>query len=201
MRRLVLLRRGETLGDSGRQLQGSTDLELSPAGRQQLRQVAARLRSETFDGVASSPLKRAWQSAWIVAAGQPVRLVADFREIHLGRWEGRTREEIQASDPILFEDWARGAPGFEYPGGEPHAEFFARIERGLAGLLQSPGHAALVVAHQRVIRRLVEVLTGETLREGMPELAGSVDLTAEPDGRWILGRRSSNPPALDENAA
>jgi broad specificity phosphatase PhoE len=201
MRRLVLLRHGETTGDSGSRYHGSGDLDLSPSGREQMRLVAGKLRWEGFDVVASSPLRRAWQSAWILAEGRPVRLVNGFREIHFGRWEGLTREEIKASDPILFEDWDTGAPGFEYPGGEPRAEFRARVESGLGELARSPGHAALVVAHKGVIRTVCEILTGEKPPGGGPGLAEFVELTAEPGGVWIAGRHSSNPPALEEDAA
>ena len=201
MRRIVLLRHGETTGDSGSRYQGSNDLDLSPAGREQMRLAAIRLRRESFDLVASSPLKRAWQSAWIVAEGRPVRLISEFREIHFGRWEGLTREEIEASDPVLFEDWEKGVPGFEYPGGEPRSEFRARVERGLAELARSPGHAALVVAHKGVIRTICEILTGEKPPREVPGLAEFVELTQQPGGLWIRGRHSSDPPALEEDAA
>ena len=201
MRRIVLLRHGETTGDSGSRYHGSNDLDLSPAGRDQMRLAAIRLRSENFDLVASSPLKRAWQSAWIVAEGRPVRLISEFREIHFGRWEGLSREEIEASDPVLFEDWQAGAAGFEYPGGERRAEFLARVESGLRQVAQSPGHAALVLGHKGVIRTICEILTGGKPPGGQPELGELVELTAEPDGRWVFGRRSSNPPGLEEDAA
>jgi broad specificity phosphatase PhoE len=200
MRRLVLLRHGETTGGSGTRYHGSSDPELSPAGREQMRLLATKLRWEGFDLVAASPQKRAWQSAWILAEGRPVRLLSDFREIHFGRWEGLTREEIQASDPVLFEDWQKGA-AIEYPGGEPRAAFRARVERGLAELVRSPGHAALVVAHKGVTRAICEILTGEKPPGADPELAGCVELTAESASRWILGRHSSNPPGVEEDAA
>jgi broad specificity phosphatase PhoE len=201
MRRLVLLRHGETTGDSANRYHGSSDHEISAAGREQMRLAAVKLRWEDFDAVASSPLKRAWQSAWIVAGGRPVRLISGFREIHFGRWEGLSREEIKASDPVLFEDWEKGAPGFEYPGGEPRGEFRARVERGLGELARSPGHAGLVVAHKGVIRTVCEILTGEKPSGGEPDLGHFIELTQEPGGVWILGRRSSNPAGLEEDAA
>lgn len=193
MRRIVLLRHGETTGNSGSRYHGSGDPDLAPAGREQMRVAAGRLRREGFDVVATSPLKRAWRSAWIVGEGRPVRILRDFREIHFGRWEGLTREEIAAADPVLFEDWEKGAAGFEYPGGERRAEFRARVERGLAEIGRTPGHAALVVAHKGVIRTICEVLTGSKPPAGEPALGEYVELTQEPDGSWFIGRHSSNP--------
>ncbi len=201
MRRFVLLRHGATAGGSEDRLHGSSDVELSPDGREQIRLVAARLGAEGVDVVAASPLKRAWQSARILAGGRAVRLVSDLREIHFGRWEGLSREEIEASDPILFEDWEKGAPGFEFPGGEPRADFRKRVERGLEQLAQSPGHSALVVTDRVVIRTICELLTGEEPPAGEPALGEFIELVAQPDGSWIRGRRSSDPAALQEDVA
>jgi len=83
-----------------------------------MRETAFRLRSEIFDLVVASPLQRSWEAAWIVSGGASVRLEADFREVHFGRWEGLTKEEIEASDPILFADWQSKRNGFEYPTAE-----------------------------------------------------------------------------------
>ena len=200
MRRLVLLRHGETTGDSGSRYHGSSDHDLSPVGREQIRLAAVKLHNEHFDVIASSPLRRAWQSAWILGQGRPIKLVSGFREIHFGRWEGLTRDEIEAADPTLFEDWVKHAPGFEYPGGEPRSEFKARVEQGLGELAAVPGNSALVVAHKGVIRTIVELLTGQAPPDGEPALGEMIEVTAEPEGIWILGRHSSDPPSLAQTA-
>ena len=196
LRRLVLIRHGETDGQSSVRLYGATDVDLSPEGREQMRRASRALGPEGVDLVVASPLKRSWRSAWIVGRGTPVRIENDFREIHFGRWEGLSAEEIRASDPILYEDWQAGKPGFEYPGGEPRAEFRARVGRGLERLLASPARGALVVAHKDVIRTIVEELTGAPLDRERPALAEIVGVSRQPDGSWFLGRHSSNPPAL-----
>jgi broad specificity phosphatase PhoE len=201
LRRIVMVRHGETVGNSKVRFHGSGDVALSDEGRAQMRDTAFRLRNETFDLVFASPLERSWEAAWIVSGGAQVRLEADFREIHFGRWEGLTKEEIEASDPILHADWQNKLEGFEFPSGERRADFRARVERRLATLLDSGAANALVVVHKGVIRTIAEKLLGEPLAEGVPELAGIVGLSRNSDGSWFLGRRSSNPPALDEQAA
>jgi broad specificity phosphatase PhoE len=197
LRRIVMIRHGETVGNSSVRFHGSGDVALSDAGREQLRRTARRLRGENFDAVVASPLRRSWEGAAIVAGAAPVRLEADFREIHFGRWEGMTAEDIRASDPVLYEDWQAKAKGFEFPGGEPRAEFRARVERGLDRLLQSGATAALLVVHKGIIRTIAETLLGSAIEEGQPELGGLVSLSRKPDGSWAPGRRSSDPAALD----
>jgi broad specificity phosphatase PhoE len=197
LRRIVMIRHGETVGNSTVRFHGSGDLALSDAGREQLRRTAQRLRGENFDAVVASPLRRSWEGAAIVTGGAPIRLEAGFREIHFGRWEGMTAEEIQASDPVLYEDWQAKAEGFEFPGGEPRAAFRARVEGGLDRLLQSGATAALLVVHKGIIRTIAEKLLGSAIEDGQPELGGLVSLSRGADGSWCEGRRSSDPAGLD----
>ena len=192
--RIVLVRHGETDGRSSTRYFGATDVRLSDLGRAQMRQAANRVPGDAFPLVLSSPLSRAWESAQLIAppSGE-VRLLDELREIHFGEWEGLTAEEIQARDPMRFEDWRARRPGFEYPGGERRADFDARIERAVLGMLASPVFSLLVVAHKGVIRTIVRRVAGEDLPEGLPELGAVVQLTRDVNRRWFVGRRTSDP--------
>jgi broad specificity phosphatase PhoE len=196
LRRIVLLRHGDTVGDSRTRFHGSGDVALSLEGRHQVQEAAHALRTEVFDLVVASPLQRSWQSAWLAAGGAPVRLEADFREIHFGRWEGMTAQEIEASDPTLYRDWQAKAKGFEYPSGEPLDSFHARIVRGVDRLQASGAAHVLAVLHKGVIRKIAEHLVGEPLESGTPELGQAVSVTRRPDGSWFEGRHGSNPEGL-----
>ncbi|UCE85511.1 MAG: histidine phosphatase family protein [Deltaproteobacteria bacterium] len=201
LRRIVLVRHGETVGNSSIRFYGSTDVELSAEGREQAEAVARDLRRQSFDLVVASPLRRSWQSAWIAAGGQTVRIEPGFREIHFGRFEGLTREEIQAQDPISYADWQSGAEGFEFPHGEARDAFAARVAETTQRLLASPARAALLVIHKGVIRRIVEQLTGEPVAPDGPALGECIVLTRRPDGRWFRGSTSSDPVGVDAAAA
>lgn len=200
LRRIVMIRHGETLGNSRERLHGAGDVALSQQGRAQMRATSRRLAHQVFDLVVASPLRRSWESAALVAPGAAVQLATEFREIDFGRWEGMSAEEIRASDPVLFEDWQARAPGFEYPGGELRAAFRERVGRGLARLQQSGARQALLVLHKGVIRTLTEQLVGTPLPDGKPELGELLGLTRDGDGRWFVGRRSSDPPKLEQEA-
>jgi broad specificity phosphatase PhoE len=198
LRQLVLVRHGETDGQSSVRFHGSADVDLSAEGRAQMQRVAAGL-VRVPDVVVASPLRRSWRAAVIAGKGAPVRLEADFREIDFGRWEGLTKQEIQARDPVLYEDWQRRAPGFEYPGGELRSDFRDRVQRGLERLLGNPVRDGLLVLHKGVIRTVVETLSGELLPPEEPALGGKLVVTRNPDGTWFRGQHSSNPPGLDED--
>jgi len=201
LRKLILIRHGETDGQSSVRYYGSTDVELSDAGRAQMRKAGAALRHCAIDLWVASSLCRSWKGAQIASGGAQVRIEGNFREIHFGHWEGKTAEEIKASDPVRYEDWQGGAPGFEYPGGEPRADFSARVAAGLASLNATGVRTAACVLHKGVIREIVRALTGAALDRTRPELGGVLEVTRTPSDEWVLGSRSSNPPGLEEEAA
>lgn len=191
--RLVLVRHGETVGNSSTRFHGRGDVELSAAGREQARETRAAIPGEGFELVVASPLRRAWQMARLLTPGRAVRLEANFREIDFGRWEGLTRQEIAACDPILHADWQARTPGFEFPEGERRADFRARVQRGLERLHASGASSAILVAHKGVIRTLVQALCDAELAPELPALGGVVQVMRRSDGRWHVGRRSSDP--------
>lgn len=199
LRRIVLLRHGNTVGNSQERFHGRQDVALSDEGRRQVRAAGHELAHEFFDLVAASPLARAWESARLLVPNHPVRLLPELREIDFGRWEGLTAEEIEARDPALYRAWRSGAADFEFPGGERRADFRARVLRGLEALEASGARNALVATHKGVIRVVVEHLCGDALEGGGPDLGGLVSVTRVGDD-WLRGRRSSDPPALRDVA-
>lgn len=194
LNRIVLVRHGETVGQSSIRYYGATDVALSDSGRAQVREAALALSGDAFGLVLTSPLSRARESAGMVAPNRSLRLVDELREIDFGDWEGLTAEEIRARDPILYEAWQQGQPGFDYPGGERRAAFQARIAQAVDSMLSSGQSSLLVVVHKGVIRAIVREVVGEELAEGLPELGGIVQLSRDASGRWFIGRHGSSTP-------
>jgi broad specificity phosphatase PhoE len=187
-----MVRHGETEGNSSVRYHGSTDVPLSDLGRRQMREAARALPIDHYDLIVASPLSRAWEAAAILAPGQTVSLEAGFREIDFGRWEGLTREEIEAADPVLSQDWLERSPSFQYPDGEAPEEFRARVGEGLERILASGANSVLVVCHKGVIRTVIDALCAESLEEGSPGLGECVQATRRSDGSWHRGRRPSS---------
>lgn len=186
--RIVLVRHGETVGESSIRFHGATDVALSSEGREQAQAARVLIPGEGFGLVASSTLSRAWQTAQIVAPRRPVRLLAEFSEIDFGRWEGLTREEIAERDPILYEDWQTKRPGFEFPEGERRGDFRERVLRGLERVQQSGSQSAIIVAHKGVVRTIAESLSGDSLDAEEPPLGGVLQVMVHADGQWHLDR-------------
>lgn len=200
LRQILLVRHGETDGASSVRYFGSTDIDLSEEGRAHMRELAQSLASRRVDLWLASNLRRSWRSAAIVSRGAPIRIEPDLREIHFGRWEGLTREEIAARDPVLYQDWQAGKAGFEFPGGEARADFQARVARVVQRLLAGRERFVAGVLHKGVIREIARQLTGDAMPKDEPALGELVTLTRVADGPWLSGVRSSNPPGLAASA-
>jgi broad specificity phosphatase PhoE len=191
--RLLLVRHGETEGESSIRYHGRTDVALSELGRAQMRlagrAIAADHGGGNFARIFSSPLVRASEGARIVAGdSSPLVTIDEFAEVHFGLFEGLTADEIRERYPGEFARWNadRLAPGYTYPEGESRAGFANRVERGLERMLalwtasgDSEAGDALLIAHRGVIRAIVRKLTG---REPIVEL-GSIQVLRF-DGGW-----------------
>jgi probable phosphoglycerate mutase len=145
---ILLARHGETDWNRELRYQGHADEPLNDTGRAQARELGERLRGEPIVAVYSSDLLRASETADIVAGtlGLPVELDPRFREIHVGSWQGRTREEL---DGIPWD-------------GETYDEHRARVVAAVKDIARAhPGEQILVVAHGGTLRRVQEAATGE----------------------------------------
>jgi broad specificity phosphatase PhoE len=201
LRHVVLVRHGETEGNSSTRFHGANDVPLSDLGRAHMREARFALRHESFDRVYASPLERSWEAARIVAGGAPVQLAAGLREIDFGRWEGLTKEEIQAADPTRFEDWQNDPASYDFPGGEARAAFRARVEGAFDVIASSGAASVVIVAHTGTVRTVAEKLLGEALPDGEPDLGGVVVLSCGSDRKWFRGRHGREAPAPEERSA
>lgn len=197
VRRLALVRHGETEGNSSTRFFGSTDVSLSGEGRLQMSKVAMTFRDARTDLVVASPLRRSWEGAQIVSGGSQIRLIDGFREVDFGRWEGFTSEEIEATDPTRYAEWKSKSENFMYPGGEGRREFKNRVKAALEKLLTEQASNVLLVLHKGVIRIIIETLTNEPSPEDHPKLGELISLTRRGEGGWFKGTQSSNPTGLD----
>ena len=88
---LFLVRHGETVDNARQIMQGQTQGCLNEKGREQARVVAERLATEPVDAIVASDLRRAIQTAEIIAEphGLPVVTTPLLRERDWGGFTGR----------------------------------------------------------------------------------------------------------------
>jgi probable phosphoglycerate mutase len=136
------------------------EFPLSEEGRWQARRVGKALAGERLDGIYSSPLGRALQTAQII--GREARFqgavvpVKGLMERHGGLLEGTTYAEREARDPELMKKFL-GLPEEErwsLVGAETDEEVLDRFGRAISEicLRHAAGARILVVSHGGAMR-------------------------------------------------
>lgn len=189
LRRLVLVRHGETVGESSIRYHGANDIELSPVGVEQMRRVAVALATEEFHLTITSRLRRTVDAARIITPHVRATAVEGFNEINFGEWEGLTRDEIRARDPLAYERWRAAGHEFVYPSGDSAVEFRARVVATLQELLPQMPERTLIVAHKGVISAVVAELLAlsPTERAQLPVDLASVHVLERSADVWSAG--------------
>ena len=156
---LVLVRHGETDWNRERRYQGHADTPLNTAGRRQARELATIVRSDGLSAVYTSPLRRASETATIVAAelGLEARELEALREIDVGDWQGLTVDEVRAQFPEqVAAAWHSG-----WLGGETYDELSARVLPALLDLGRRHARARVLgVTHAGPIRVALATAAG-----------------------------------------
>jgi broad specificity phosphatase PhoE len=169
IRRLVMLRHGQTEFNAGSRMQGQLDTELSDLGREQAVAAAEVLAKRQPLVIVSSDLRRALDTAVALGerAGMPVLVDTRLRETHLGDWQGMTHVEVDAAAPGARLAW-RESPRWAPPGGESRVDVAARsrpvVSELVAGQAEwgvdDPERPVVLVAHGGLIAALTAALLG-----------------------------------------
>jgi broad specificity phosphatase PhoE len=167
VRRLVLLRHGQTEYNAGSRMQGQLDTELSDLGRMQAVAAAEVLAKRQPMLIVSSDLRRALDTALALSerSGLPVSVDTRLRETHLGDWQGMTHLEVDAVAPgarLAWRDDARWAPH----GGESRIDVAERSLPVVADLVagqpewgaDEADRPVVLVAHGGLIAALTAAL-------------------------------------------
>lgn len=156
MKRVTLVRHGESTWNATRRWQGHSDPPLTAAGERQGHELAARLGPvlQDYDLIESSDLRRAKHTAEL--AGATPRLDREWRELFLGDWEGLFHREVQEQFPDQLAALRAGEP-VKLGGGESWHDLAVRVGAALSRLvdrLPDDGRG-LVFCHGGVVMALV----------------------------------------------
>ena len=150
MTTLCLVRHGQTDWNLEGRYQGQSDVPLNEGGRTQARAVAGQLRVACFAEIYTSDLKRAKETADIIARHLhlPVTLEPRLREINQGEWEGQLVEVIKNRYARLWEERVRNPVMIRPPGGEALQEVAVRVYAALNDVARlHPESPVLIVSH------------------------------------------------------
>lgn len=98
MKKIYLIRHGESQWNVIRKIQGQKDISLTDKGVEQAKLIGDRLTKEKIDKIYSSDLERAYNTAKIIGNKIGINPIPkkDFREINFGVWEGLSNDKMMA---------------------------------------------------------------------------------------------------------
>lgn len=148
---LCLVRHGETEWNVQGRIQGRDDIEMNETGRSQSKETAFFLKTERWDAIISSPLKRAAETAQIIASELSIPEIK-FSELiverEFGAASGLTFEEAK----VRFPDGA--------PGKEPFENLCQRAMEAIQTIANEySGKKIIVVSHGGIINSLLHILS------------------------------------------
>ena len=158
--RLILVRHGSTEHSADKRFSGRNDLPLDDLGEREAAALAARAAaSGEVSALVSSPLRRALQTADVIAAALSVGVETndDLAEVDFGAWEGKTFTEAQRDHPAELSAWL-ASPDAAPPRGESFAVAGRRVRRARDAVIAAHGgRTVVVVTHVTPIKTLIRL--------------------------------------------
>ena len=165
---IVLVRHGETDWNRERRFQGHADVPLNDEGRRQARELADRLSGARYAAAYSSPLRRAFETAQIIASplGLEIEPRERLMEVDVGSWSGLTTAEVESRYPEGFRHWSDHRAG-GWTDGETYDELGRRDVADLHALAtRHPDERLLAVTHGGAIRAVLAAIAGLSFESG-----------------------------------
>lgn len=203
VRKVVIMRHGETEWNRSGKQQGQKGSPLTEKGHKQARQVAEIAKTIRIHRLFTSPLDRAMQTANVVSQQINLEPKVDQRlmECSFGLCEGLTRTDIDHQYPGLWAAREKNKWFFRWPEGESYADVYDRVCGFISDCLLSKYKGTTgIIAHETLnkvlIGRLIDLPQQEITRlrhpntvifywQGEKQLC-HIDL-AEESPRWQIG--------------
>lgn len=159
----------------------NTSLPLSNLGIEQAKAISRKLSKIKFSAIYASPLKRAVQTAEIIARPQgiPVISIDGLREIDTGIFSDKTNREVEEFDKGYKDiiELARNGPlvaqmldyypGLSFPNGESAGQMVKRVvdawEQIITSILENDYQNTAIISHAGTQTVILRHLTSHTL--------------------------------------
>ena len=164
MKRILMIRHGETEWNKARKIMGWADIPLNETGREQAGRIGIILKKlYEIEAIYSSDLSRAVETAEIIRSSScPTAEIMEtraFREMNPGAFSGYRYYELPPEADLMTMNYER-AMDFRREGGETLREFNDRVLNAFHGLLEELPAVSLIVTHSGVISTVLGKMKG-----------------------------------------
>ena len=155
MTTICLVRHGETDWNVKGIIQGQTDIPLNKLGEDQAKQCGTYLKTQSFEVIISSPLKRARKTTEIIndSLNLPIIYNNNLKERYFGIAEGKTKTELMKQYPKKI-----------YPKQESRLALNKRVMTALNNIIKNyPNSRILIIAHGAVINSILSSVSNQIM--------------------------------------
>jgi broad specificity phosphatase PhoE len=209
MAKLILARHGETVWNVEKIYRGRKDVSLDEVGIKQAELLGKYLSNWKLEAVYSSPLKRALDTANIVARYQKVgvHVAEGLIDFDYGEWQSLPEQEARRLYPTLHSEWHNNPHKVKMPGGESLEDVRRRVIEVVDDVLSKYQGSIVLVSHRVVNKVLVCFLLGMDNSHfwNIKQDVGGITIFDYVGGRFVLTKhndtshlRELQKPVLDD---
>jgi broad specificity phosphatase PhoE len=194
MAELILARHGQTLWNVDKIYRGRSDVYLDEVGTRQAELLGKYLSNYGLEAIYSSPLKRALDTAHIIAHYQKidVQIAENLVDFDYGEWQCLSEQEVKRLYPVLLKEWHNNPHKVRMPGGESLEDVRKRAIEVIKDILCNYQGSVILVAHRVVNKVLICFLLGLDNSHfwNIKQDVGGITVFNYLDGRYVLTRHN-----------
>lgn len=193
--KIYFIRHGETVWNTLKIFQGSSNSPLTEKGREQAKKLGEKLKDTEFSNFYSSPLGRTIETSKLIIGDRDIKIefIDEFKEISVGRMEGAPREEFEREFPGQFHNFFFNPKDYDPApyGGESFPQLIERVERGLKKITENhkKNDVVVVITHGMTLKAIFKVIKNISLEE-LGEVAvpknTSLSIVDYTDGKYSI---------------
>ena len=194
MAKLILARHGETVWNVEKIYRGRTDVNLDEVGTKQAELLGKYLGNWELEAIYSSPLKRALDTANIIARCQKVgvHVAEGLIDFDYGEWQSLSEQEVKRLYPTLHNEWLNNPHKVKMPGGESLEDVRRRAIKVVDDVLSKYQGSVVLVSHRVVNKVLICSLLGLDNSHfwNIKQDVCGITIFNYADGRFVLTRHN-----------
>jgi broad specificity phosphatase PhoE len=173
---------------------GRADVGLDDVGIKQAELLGKYLSNWELEAIYASPIRRALETANIVARYQKVsvRIAEGLTDFDFGEWQSLSEQQVRRLYPDLFNEWHNNPDKVRMSGGESLEDVRRRAVEVVNDIVSRHQGNVLLVSHRVVIKVLICCLLGldNSHFRNINQDVGGITIFDYVDGRFVLTRHN-----------
>ena len=160
MKKIYLIRHGETESNRKGIFRGRLNIPLSQRGKEQAAELRGYFENIPVEVVYTSPLQRAVETAEAAFPGHTPIKDQLLDNLDLGEWSGMDKGLVRERFPGQWDIWVKRPESITFPGGECLADVYKRSELFFRKIIAEEAETIAAVSHRSVVKVMLAAAIG-----------------------------------------